>query len=105
MANDTCTVCKKDGWPQCGHLDGMPDAPAAEQDADQAAIDEFDVGEYRGRGRPKLPPEMKRNEKLVLSLTSKELRDIMHAAADVPGGPQRLQDWARSVLLAATKKS
>jgi hypothetical protein len=58
---------------------------------------------YRGRGRPRLPPEMKRREKLVIALTKKELQDMIRAAVDADGGPLRLQDWARRVLFAAAE--
>ena len=92
MAGNSCTVCRK-VWPDCGPLEGMPDAPW-----------EQNVEPYRGRGRPKLPPEMKRREKLVISLTAVELKDMMHAAADSEGGPLRLQDWARKVLISASRK-
>jgi hypothetical protein len=60
-----------------------------------------DVGlEYRGRGRPRLPPEQRRREKLVLSLTAAELRRVMVRAAKDGSGPMTPQDWARRELLA-----
>lgn len=59
--------------------------------------------EYRGRGRPRLPEGQKRREKLVIALNSEEMREVMHAAADVPGGPQRIQDWARAILMKAAR--
>lgn len=98
-ANDTCTECGQK-WPDCGHLEGMPDSAPAEEDLSQYEEDSA----YRGRGRPKLPPEMKRREKLVISLTAVELKDMMHAAADAEDGPLRIQDWARKILVAASKK-
>lgn len=102
-----CTVCGSDKWPDCEHLDGMPPKPVPEEDADADALSDFEDGEelgYRRRGRPKLPPDMKRREKLVISLTGAELKEMMHAAADADGGPLRIQDWARQVLIGATKK-
>lgn len=54
---------------------------------------------YRTRGRPKLPESQRRREKLIVALTSEEMRDVMHRAADAPGGPMRIQDWARLLLL------
>jgi len=55
--------------------------------------------EYRGRGRPRLPPEQRRREKFVISLTADELRRVMVRAARDPGGPLSPQDWARRELL------
>lgn len=107
MSDDICTVCNKPGWPECGHLEGMPPKPEEEADAEALADfeDEEDTGlTYRRRGRPKLPPDMKRREKLVISLTAAELKPMIHAAADAEGGPHRVQDWARDVLIAAAKK-
>lgn len=54
---------------------------------------------FRGRGRPRLPPELRRREKLIVALTEDELKKVMHRAADAKGGPMRMQDWARSILL------
>lgn len=54
---------------------------------------------FRTRGRPKLPDSQRRREKLIVALTSEEMRDVMHRAADAPGGPMRIQDWARLLLL------
>ena len=64
---------------------------------------ELDLG-YRGRGRPRLDPTLRRREKLVISLTADELRQIMLKAADdqpVPLGPN---DWARRELLRLSAK-
>ena len=58
---------------------------------------------YRGRGRPKLDPALRRREKMSIAFTAEELKLIMHAAADAEGGPMRPQDWARAVLLKAAK--
>jgi hypothetical protein len=83
----------------------MPDAPS-EDAADLAALEEFEDENpvYRKRGRPKLPPEMKRREKLVIALTGPELKDMIHTAADAEGGPFKVQDWARDVLISSSKK-
>lgn len=69
------------------------------------ALEKYEAEEnaYRGRGRPKLAPELKRREKMSIAFTAEELKTIMHAAADAQGGPMRPQDWARSVLLKAAK--
>lgn len=93
---DICTVCNKPGWPGCGHLDGMP--------TDEPVIAGIEEEAYRKRGRPKLPPDMRRREKLVISFTGEELKDILHAAADAEGGPMKVQDWAREKLTKAAKK-
>lgn len=55
--------------------------------------------DYRGRGRPRLPPEQRRREKLVVSITADEKRRIMVAAAKDGEGPLGPQDWARKRLL------
>lgn len=54
---------------------------------------------YRGRGRPKLPEEQRRRQKLIVALSDDEMRVVMHRAADCTDGPKRLQDWARRVML------
>ena len=59
--------------------------------------------EYRGRGRPRLPAGQRRREKLVVALNAEEMRLVMHAAADADGGPIRVQDWARALLLKAAR--
>lgn len=102
---DTCTICNKSDWPRCGHLDGMPDRPS-EGAADEAALAELEQGElsYRKRGRPRLPPGMKRREKLVLALTDQELKAMIVTAANCEGGPVKLQDWARDILIRESKK-
>lgn len=101
-----CAVCGKEIWPNCGHTEGYTSEQGDETLDDEDYSDVADVG-YRGRGRPRLPPEQKRREKLVVSMTADELKDVMHAATDAPGGPLRVQVWARKVLLeaaAAAKK-
>lgn len=65
-------------------------------DSDLADVDL----EYRSRGRPRLPVEQRRREKLVISLTVDERRRIMVAAARDPSGPHSPQEWARRSLLA-----
>lgn len=60
--------------------------------------------EYRGRGRPRLPEGQRRREKLIVALNAEEMRQVMHAAADAEGGPLRVQDWARVLLLRAARK-
>lgn len=59
--------------------------------------------EYRGRGRPRLPEEERRREKLIIALNAEEMRLVLHAAADAEGGPKRVQDWARTLLLRAAR--
>ena len=62
-------------------------------------ITDPDTGtEHRRRGRPRLPPDEKRREKLTLSLTAEELKGIRIAAAHAGKSPQ---DWARGVLATA----
>lgn len=70
---------------------------------DEDFSDVIDVA-YRGRGRPKLPPEQKRREKLVIALTGEELKRFMIEAASAEGGPLRVQDWARRILLQAAPR-
>lgn len=62
-------------------------------------LEQDDEGLYRGRGRPKLPAELRRREKLNVSLTADELERVLVAAAKA--GHRRVQDWAREVLLGA----
>lgn len=85
-----CATCGKEIWPNCGH-----EFPEDE--------DIVDVG-YRGRGRPKLPPEQRRREKLVLALTGPELKELMIEAASTEDGPLRIQDWARRELLRVARQ-
>ena len=67
-------------------------------DIDPETLADVDL-EYRGRGRPRLSPEQRRREKLVVSLTSEEKRRIMVAAARDREGPLGPQEWARKKLL------
>jgi hypothetical protein len=95
-----CAVCGKEIWPNCGHTEGYTSEQGDEtlDGEDEDYSDVTDVG-YRGRGRPRLPPEQKRREKLVIALTGDELRRFMIEAASAEGGPLRVQDWARRELL------
>ena len=52
---------------------------------------------FRGRGRPRLPADMKRREKMVITLTEEEFQQCLTAAA--AGGFRKVQDWARDMLL------
>lgn len=65
---------------------------------------DVDVG-YRGRGRPRLSPELKRREKLIISLTGEELKQVMIHAANDPEGPLSANEWARKILLSLSKES
>lgn len=56
--------------------------------------------EHRRRGRPRLPPDEKRREKLTLSLTAEELRLVRIAAAN---DGRSAQDWARHILAQASQ--
>lgn len=87
-----CGVCGTRGpCPHPNEHDGS--------DADPETLADIDL-EYRGRGRPRLPPEQRRREKLVVSLTEGEKRRIMVAAASDRGSkPSGPQDWARRKLL------
>ncbi len=60
---------------------------------------DVDLEEYRGRGRPRLAPELRRREKLVISLNQDELRRIMVRAAKDRPAPLSPHDWARKTLL------
>lgn len=73
-------------------------------DDDEPVEDIVDI-EYRGRGRPRLPPDQKRREKVVISVTAQEKKDMIHAGADADGGPLSVQDWARKILIAASRKA
>lgn len=79
---------------------GEDDGPDPDLDIPEEGVS------YRRRGRPKLPKEMKRKSKLIVALTGDELAAMMHKAAetrDNKNRPMRLQDWARMVLMEATK--
>lgn len=80
----------------------MPNEPEADPTTGAETDDEVEL-DYRGRGRPKLPPDQKRREKLIIAITSAELKDFMIAAANSEGGPVRVQEWARQVLLKTVK--
>ncbi len=74
----------------------------AEEDTDG----DVDV-DYRRRGRPKLPPELKRRAKLIVSFTGDEKTALIIAAAetkDHKNRPLSVQEWARQVLLEAARK-
>lgn len=75
-------------------------AELEEDELEEYSDELVDIG-YRGRGRPKLPPEMKRREKLTISLTAAEYRRIMIKAANEKPKPLRIQDLARRILLDA----
>lgn len=82
----------------------VTDSNLSGSDTNENAEPEDDLAdiplEYRGRGRPRLPPAQRRREKLVISLTEGEKRRIMVAAASDRGGkPLGPQDWARKKLL------
>ncbi len=68
----------------------------AEEDLDISL--EEDGATYRGRGRPKLPPDLRRREKIITAVTELELKEVMIAAANDPNGPMRPQDWVRKVV-------
>lgn len=87
--------CRYHG-PSAGESIGQsgPDHDADTEDA----LADMDL-DYRGRGRPRLPPEQRRREKLVISITAEEKRRIMVAAAKDREGPLGPQDWARKRLL------
>jgi hypothetical protein len=83
---------------------GLGDDETPDPDLDLAPEDEG-VG-YRKRGRPRLPKELKRKAKLIIALTGDEMAAMMHACAearDEKNRPLKIQDWARAVLMEATK--
>jgi len=67
-------------------------------DHDDDELADVDVG-YRTRGRPRLPPELRRREKLVISLTADELAKLMMTAAKQKPRPLSPNEWARQELL------
>lgn len=60
--------------------------------------------DYRGRGRPRLPDGMRRDEKLTIALTVAELRELSLAAANCTPVPLRVNDWVRNVVLNEARK-
>lgn len=81
-----------DNWPDKGTqtLDALDD------DDDLANVE---VGEYRGRGRPRKAPGERRREKLIISFTIDEMRQIMLKAASELPRPLDANEWARRELL------
>ena len=80
------------------NLSGSDTNENAVPDDDEEDLAEIDV-EYRGRGRPKLDPGLRRREKLVISLTADELRRVMLAAANHKPVPLTANEWARREIL------
>ena len=83
-----------------------PDEPGyidSGEDDIEAELADVDLG-YRGRGRPRLPPEQRRREKLIISLTADELRSVMLRAANEKPVPLSPNDWARRELLALANR-
>lgn len=78
-----------------GHVGSTCPSCLAEGDESLAHVD---LG-YRKRGRPRVDPDHRRKEKLVLSLTADELRSVMLKAANERPTPLSPNDWARRELL------
>lgn len=53
----------------------------------------------RKRGRPPLGTEDRHSQKLIISLTKDEMRQLIVKAANATGGPFKPTEWARKVLL------
>lgn len=84
-----------------GHTDPDARIPGAEfpgEELDEGELADVDLG-YRGRGRPRLDPSLRRKEKLIISLTVDELRRVMLAGANDRPTPLSPHDWARRELL------
>ncbi len=75
-----------------------------EDDVDDPELADVDMA-YRGRGRPRLDPLLRRREKLVISLTADEMRKIMLAAAHNEPDPLTPNEWARRHLLRLADES
>jgi len=54
--------------------------------------------------RPKLKQEQRLTEKVALSFTASQMKELMHLAADAPGGPFTVREWALKVLLGEIKR-
>ena len=97
-----------DNWPDPGtkHLPMETDESTVLDENDDDDIGELaDVElEYRGRGRPRKPADQRRREKLVISLTADELRQIMLRAASDQPIPLGANEWARRELLRLSVK-
>ncbi len=74
------------------------------QDKNSVDIEKYMAENFPGRGRPRLPEDMRRRDKIIIALTAAEYKAVMITAASVDGKPMRVQDWARMILIAATKK-
>jgi hypothetical protein len=86
---------------KCGTCGGyMVISSLVENAVVEASSDEL---QYRGRGKPRLPKEQKRTEKVVVALTALELQRYVIASAKA--GFRRIQDWARAVLEKAASDS
>lgn len=100
----TCAICTS-GFAVDSDDVATDMCPACLAERNEALAD-VDLG-YRGRGRPRLDPQLRRKEKLIISLTVPEMRRIMLAAAGAEPVPLSPNDWARQELLrlAPEKKS
>lgn len=81
------------------------DTPPTEQELEDAAITEMTADiETPKRGRPAVPDDQKRSEKLTLSFTPSEFKELLHAAADADDGPFTAREWGRELLLKTARK-
>ena len=62
-----------------------------------------DAAAARGRGRPRISPDKLRKQKVIVSLTDEEQAELMLAATACEGGPLKVKDWVRRVILAAAR--
>ena len=66
---------------------------------DMSEQDNSNSGKKRGR------PSTGRSERITVSFTPDELKQVIIAAASAPEGPVDLKDWVRNTLLFAAKIS
>ena len=56
-------------------------------------------GKVETRGRPTLPPEQRRSERVTCSFTPGEYAKLKKQAASAEGGPYTVKEYARLLLL------
>lgn len=88
----------------CAHIVDEEELASGPMRASLVPVDDSDDGDetvidplaYRGRGAPRKPPDQKRREKLMISLTESEMNAIVLVSAEQ--GYRKVQDFVRNVL-------